>query len=172
MKHYFEYFWNAIFYNIYKYELWSSKIMHKHIFSVISLLPDCLKTKSMKNPQISIDYWTRKDGPAYHWTVHRLSYLSFFCGMGMGWILLGVLLHIYKSVWLVLVCLIPSVLVEHYVTKIVLEKGRYKDYFKQFKMKSPQWHRKWKYITIFTFICSITVFFFGIVLTSMVYHWI
>lgn len=168
----FEYFLNAIHYNIYLEEVWTNKKVNKLVnglFAVIFRIPFIRKYRKkydgQKAKELDDFYYGNKAGLSISVAHYCFGYFysgysilfSFLLG-GFALRELGNLSNVTKLAILAIpigLCYIPAY-------RAVFAKDRYQKYFRQFKKEDKHWHRKWKRITFAFCIGSIVTTILGI----------
>lgn len=169
----FEYFLNAIHYNIYLEEVWSNKKTNKMVnglFAVIFRIPFIGKYRKkydgQKTKELFDFYYGKKVGLSISVAHHLFGYFYSCYPAFLSFILLGVVFRNFGKVSFLVVILTVAIPVGIFYIpayQAVFSKDRYLKYFKQFEKKDKPWHQKWKRITILFCIGAIATVFLGIV---------
>ena len=169
----FEYFLNAIHYNIYLEEVWTNKKTNKMVnglFAVIFRIPFIRKYRKKYEGQQAKEledfYYGNKVGLSIS-VAHYLFGHFYSCYPAfLSFILMGVVFRYFGEIsFLVIILIVAIPIVFFYIPayQAVFSKDRYLKYFKQFEKKDKHWHQKWKRITIIFCIGAIVAMLLGIV---------
>ena len=176
----FEYFLNAIHYNIYLEEVWTNKKVNKLVnglFAVIFRIPFIRKYRKkydgQKAKELDDFYYGNKAGLSI--SVAHYCFGYFYSGYPafLSFILIGIAdkkIGNLNVLMFVLLFAIPIGLCYIPAYQAVFTKDCYLKYFREFEKKDRQWHRKWKWITISFCIGSMIMTLMGIVAMSIVGH--
>lgn len=153
----FEYFLNAIHYNIYLEEVWSNKKTNKMVnglFAVIFKIPFIGKYRKkydgQKTKELYDFYYGKKVGLSISVAHHLFDYFYSCHPAFLSFVLLGIPDGMFGGVNLIVamaVIALPIGLCYIPAYRAVFSKDRYLKYFKQFEKEDEQWHKKWKRIT-------------------------
>ena len=172
MNNKFEYFLNALHYNLYLAEVWTNKAINRLADKSRAMkcrLPFIYKDVQIENKKRTKEMndflYSDKTGLsicfANHWLKHFYAcYTGFF-----SFVLLGLLFRFYGEVnHLIIYSVVAVPIILGYIPayKAVFAKNRYLKYFKQFAKEDTQWHKKWKVITFAFCIGSIVMILLGV----------
>lgn len=170
----FEYFLNAILYNLWVADKKFGDFMGKIVNILLYPIPKYLFTETYKKKcyerlskeQKNIDKFFYDEKNGFH--IGRANYLFgyiYSCYLGfLSFILLGVVFkYIEGTSPLVKLFIIFIPIGIFYIPAYlaVFTKDRYLKYFKQFEQNDEQWHKKWKRVTIVFCIGAIITTFLG-----------
>lgn len=180
----FEYFLNAVHYNLWLIDIKFGNFMGKIVDKLLSPIPKYLFTKKYKKncyerqskEQKNIDkfFYDKETGyhicSANHWFGYFYSayslLISFILG-GFAYRELGGLNTVVKLAILIIpigLCYMPAY-------KAVYTDDRYLKYYKQFEKEDEQWHKKWKRITMAFCLGSAIATILGIFIMFIIATW-
>ena len=171
----FEYFLNAVFYCIWRFQVRFSKFFRKIIYGLINFIGSIfLPSRFMQNnydrqETANEDIERSFYGEEYSFCLNKSIYLMTYLSGGYFGIITFLLLAIGLKIddnmndVIALLIIVVSIIPGSQLAKwTVLEEKRYLHYFPEFKQNDAAWHRKWNRISILFCIGSVLSTILGI----------
>lgn len=167
-----EYFWNAIYYILWKWHLLHALSSANHFHKFIApIIPKRFWTKAMRNPEIVVDYYRQKDRGLCHGyasiiltgiaAAYSLPIMGSICGLLTRWNIGN------AAYWLST----PILVLAWYVSdKLVFKNNKYLKYFPQFEKKPKKWKYKWSLITLVVCLGALPMLYVFVLTVDLIYH--
>lgn len=185
----FEYFLNAVFYTIWRWERNMGKALDKYIYKFCHFLfitvPKPFITKrryeileeryrdNLKNQEGF--FYNKKSGFHIESTKDTFRTISILYSGLFAFAFFGIGIRIQGKDFSLLMkfaaVLPPVVAYDLFLSKYVISNNRYLIYFRKFEKQDEQWLRKWKWITAAYYLGSLLSTGMGLLLLAAIYMW-
>lgn len=169
-----EYFWNAIYYILWKLKVYQGLYFH-YFFNgdVKPCVPQKVWEKAVTNPDNVTEYYLQKKGGSCHWLAANILNVI---AASFGFLLTGIVTgYIGRFTGTIvptngknIVSFIPVVLCWLLSDRLIFHEDKYLEYFGRFDTKSTNWKWKWMGITLFVLVAGIASFLGSLLLACCI----